>query len=377
MLATSPIKPGLEGVVASETRLSHVDGQKGELIIAGFALEGIAPYAEFEEMIYLLWHDELPNRTQLDQLRASLNQRRMLTKTTLALLEQAAAQNTAPIDALRMAADTLSLQSDGTYENDALLLLGAFPTIVATYWRLLNGESPIAPQPDLDTAANYLYMLTGSLPTPQQVRGLTTYLNTVSDHGFNASTFTARVIVSTNSDMISAVVGAVGALKGPAHGGAPGPALDTVFEIGKPENAERVLWDKLNRGERLMGFGHRVYKVRDPRADVLKAEAERMFNGSDKAELYHLAQHVEQVALRVLEEHKPGRNLQTNVEFFTALVLHGLDIPTPLFTPTFAVGRLAGWTAHCFEQLSQHRLIRPTSAYSGAAGRQWQPITAR
>lgn len=377
MLATPPVKPGLEGVIASETRLSHVDGQKGELIIAGFALEEIAPYAEFEEMSYLLWHDGLPTRAQLEPLHTALNQRRTLPEATLALLKQAAAQNVAPIDALRMAADTLSLQSDGTYEGDALLLLGTFPTIVATYWRLLNGEAPIAPHPELDTAANYLYMLSGNPPTPQQVRGLTTYFNTVSDHGFNASTFTARVIISTNSDMISAVVGAIGALKGPAHGGAPGPALDTVFEIGEPENAERVLWDKLNRGERLMGFGHRVYKVRDPRADVLKAEAERMFIGSDKEPLYRLAQHVEQVALRVLEEHKPGRNLQTNVEYFTALVLHGLDIPIPLFTPTFAVGRLAGWTAHCFEQISLNRIIRPASAYSGATGRRWQPITAR
>lgn len=372
MLAASPIKPGLEGVIASETRLSHVDGLKGELIIAGFLLEDLAPYAEFEELVYLLWHDAVPTQAQLAELRANLRSRRTLPDATLALLRQAAEQKVAPIDALRMAADTLSLRSDGTHEGDALLLLAAFPTIVAAYWRLLNGQLPIAPRPDLDTAANYLYLLTGSVPTAQQVRGLSTYLNTVSDHGFNASTFTARVIISTQSDMISAVVGAVGALKGPAHGGAPGPALDTVFEIGSPENAERVLWDKLNRGERLMGFGHRVYKVRDPRADVLKAEAERMMLGGEKEDLFRLAQQVEQVALRVLEEHKPGRHLQTNVEYFTALVLHGLDIPIPLFTPTFAIGRLAGWTAHSFEQIGLNRIIRPSSAYSGAHGRQWR-----
>lgn len=375
MLAT--IKPGLEGVIASETRLSHVDGQKGELIIAGFPLEVIAPNAEFEEMIHLLWHDRLPNAAQLTELRTKLNQYRVLPDATFALLENAAARGVAPIDALRMAADSLSLAATSSYQNDALMLIGALPTIITSYWRLLNGQPCIAPRPDFTTAENYLYMLSGSVPTLQQVRGLSTYLNTVSDHGFNASTFTARVIISTNSDMISAVVGAIGALKGPAHGGAPGPALDTVFEIGTPEKAERVLWDKLSRGERLMGFGHRVYKVRDPRADVLNAEAARMFLGSEREPLYHLAKHVEDVALRILEEHKPGRHLQTNVEFFTALVLHGLEIPTELFTPTFALGRLAGWTAHCFEQVTVNRIIRPASVYTGDHNRDWTPLATR
>lgn len=371
------IKPGLEGVIASETRLSHVDGQKGELIIAGFPLEVIAPNAEYEEMIHLLWRDCLPNEAQLTELRSQLNQYRVLPDATTTLLENAASRRVAPIDALRMAADSLSLAATGSYHDDALLLLGALPTIITAYWRLLNGQPTIAPQADFTTVENYLYMLSGSAPTPQQVRGLSTYLNTVSDHGFNASTFTARVIISTNSDMISAIVGAIGALKGPAHGGAPGPALDTVFEIGSSENAERVLWDKLNRGERLMGFGHRVYKVRDPRADVLNTEAARMFLGSERETLYHLAKHVETVALHILEQHKPGRNLQTNVEFFTALVLHGLDIPTELFTPTFALGRLAGWTAHCFEQIALNRIIRPSSVYTGDFKRSWMPLSSR
>jgi citrate synthase len=192
-----------------------------------------------------------------------------------------------------------------------------------------------------------------------------TYLNTVVDHGLNASTFTARVIASTGSDFVSAITGAVGALKGPLHGGAPGPALDMVFEIGDASRAEEVLRRKIAAGERLMGFGHRVYKVRDPRADVLAAAAERMFTRASDMRLYELARVVEHTALRLLEEHKPGRKLQTNVEFYTALLLHGLGLEVPLFTPTFAISRVAGWTAHCFEQRKVGRLIRPQSVYVG------------
>jgi citrate synthase len=223
----------------------------------------------------------------------------------------------------------------------------------------------------LTHAANFLYMLTGDTPEPASVRGLETYLNTVIDHGLNASTFTGRVIISTQSDMISAIVGALGALKGPLHGGAPGPALDMVFEIGTPDNAEPYLRQKLGQGERLMGFGHRVYKVRDPRAEVLSAAAEKFYRVGGNMELYNLAHSVEQAAVRLLAEYKPGRNLQTNVEFYTALLLHGLDLPTALFTPTFAIGRVGGWTAHCFEQLETGRLIRPKAAYVGETDRHW------
>ncbi len=191
------------------------------------------------------------------------------------------------------------------------------------------------------------------------------------------STFTARVIVSTRSDMISAVTGALGALKGPLHGGAPGPALDMVFEIGSIENVEPYLRGKLERGERLMGFGHAVYRVRDPRASVLAAEAARFFRADGDRQLYDLAREVERTAVRLLAEYKPGRNLDTNVEFYTALLLHGLGLPAELFTPTFAVGRVAGWTAHGFEQKADDRIIRPRAEYVGATGRRWIPIDER
>jgi len=220
-------------------------------------------------------------------------------------------------------------------------------------------------------------MLTGERPGQAQTRGLETYLNTVSDHGLNASTFTARVIISTDSDLVSAVVGAIGALKGPKHGGAPGPALDMVFAIGTADRAEAYVRAMLERGQRLMGFGHRVYKVRDPRAEVLAAAAEQMYRVGGDMSLYELAKQVEETAIALLEEYKPGRNLQTNVEFYTALLLHGLGLDTELFTPTFAIGRVAGWIAHCFEQQATGRIIRPQSVYTGEKHGQWVPLDQR
>ena len=361
---------GLEGVVAARTRISGVDGEAGVLTLAGFPVEDLAGRASFEEVVYLLRHDVLPGAGDLAAFRAALAGRRGLPEATVGLLRAAAGRGVSGMDALRMAAGTLSLDLS---DDPALDLVARFPVIVAAYHRLLRGEEPVPPDPGLGHAANYLYMLRGEAPGEGSVRALETYLNTVSDHGMNASTFAARVIVATRSDLVSAVVGAVGALKGPLHGGAPGPALDVVFEIGAAGNAEAVLREKLGRGERLMGFGHRIYRVRDPRADVLAAAAERLFATDGDRDLYDLALDVERTALRLLAEHKPGRNLQTNVEFYTALLLHGLGLPTDLFTPTFAVGRVAGWTAHCLEQQAEDRLIRPQSEYVGETDRVWSP----
>lgn len=352
--SAAEVNEGLEGVVAAATRLSMVDGERGELVIAGHRLQALVG-RPFEEVVALLW--EAAGDSDVGPVRAVT-----LPDTTLAVLRGAAARRVPPMDALRTGAGTLVASDDA---EAARIAVGALPTIVAAYARLLRGAEPLEPRDDLGIAANYLYMSTGTEPHPELVRGLDTYLVTVADHGLNASTFTARVIVSTGSDFISALTGAIGALKGPLHGGAPGPALDTVLEIGDPERAEAVLSAKLARGERLMGFGHRIYKVRDPRADVLGAAAERMFAHAGDHELYALARAVEATALRLLEVHKPGRRLQTNVEFYTALLLHGLGIETAFFTPIFAIGRAAGWTAHCFEQRASGRLIRPQSVYIG------------
>jgi len=379
MNESTTIHNGLEGIVAAETSLSMVDGSAGELVIAGFPVAELAMNATFEETAHLLWYGHLPDGQELTTFRADLARRRDLPPVAYELLRAAAREKADSMDALRMAAGTISLRetSQGTDkrfcvdDEAARNLLAAFPTIVAAYWRILNDRPPVAPRAGLGHAANFLYMLSGEIASDERVRGLETYLNTVVDHGLNASTFTARVIASTNSDLVSAIVGAVGALKGPLHGGAPGPALDMVFKIGTAARAEEVLRKKIESGEKLMGFGHRVYKVRDPRADVLAAAAERMFTRGGEMALYDLARAVEAVALRLLEEYKPGRKLQTNVEFYTALLLHGLDLEVPLFTPTFAISRVAGWIAHCFEQRRANRIIRPQSVYRGPRDLRW------
>jgi citrate synthase len=376
------VSPGLEGVVAAQTNLSSVDGEAGELIIAGFPVEALATRATFEETVYLLWNDRLPKADELGEFRSALINQRSISPLSFQVLEAAARQKVSPMDALRMIIGVADLEDNRADSDDvatlaAVKLVAALPTIVAAYARISSKREPIAPRADLGHAANYLFMLSGEVPGREQVRAMETYLNTVIDHGLNASTFTARVITSTQSDLISAIVGAVGALKGPLHGGAPGPALDMVFEIGEKTRAEAILREKLQRGERLMGFGHRVYSVRDPRADVLASAAERLFKSEADASLYDLARHVEQTALRLLETYKPERKLQTNVEFYTALLLHGLKLPSDLFTPTFAIGRVAGWIAHCFEQQKQNRLIRPESVYVGVKNRRWTPLEER
>ncbi|HEX3723752.1 MAG TPA: citrate synthase/methylcitrate synthase [Nitrolancea sp.] len=378
------VKSGLEGVVAAATTLSGVDGEAGELIIAGFPLEVFAGRATFEETIYLLLSGILPNRAELDKLKTTLAANRNLPEPTRQLLWAAAARNVPAMDALRMAIDTLSLEqfetAAGNFDDKAraLALVARIPTIIATYARARAHLPVIEPEQDLGMAENYLSMLTGKRPDVEQVRALDTYLNTVVDHGLNASTFTARVIASTGSDVVSALVGAIGALKGPLHGGAPGPALDMVFEIGTAERAEPYIREKLARSERLMGFGHRIYKVRDPRADVLAAASARLFEqGSADRDLYELVLQVERTALALLEEYKPGRRLQTNVEFYTALLLHAIGLDSDLFTPTFAMSRAVGWIAHYFEQQESGRIIRPRSIYAGKRSQSWVPIDER
>jgi citrate synthase len=370
----SPGPRGLDGVVAAQTRMSHVDGLAGELVIGGYELKEIAGRVSFEEAAHLLWRGALPTASELAALRAEMAAIRALPTTTLELLKAATAAP--PIDALRMACATLSLDvkdpgdiSPAADMAQAKMLAARFPTIVAAHARLAAGQAPIAPRADLSLAANFLYMVHGKEPDPIAARALDTYWVTVIDHGMNASTFAARVIASTRSDMTSAVTGAIGALKGPLHGGAPGPVLDMLVDIGTADQAERWLKNELEGGRRIMGFGHRVYKVRDPRAEVLSRMAEEMAGAQlEDRKLFDLARSVEQTALRVLDEHKPGRNLRTNVEFYTALVLQSLGLQPKGFVAMFACGRVAGWCAHVIEQHAEDHLIRPQSQYIGPKG---------
>lgn len=374
--------PGLAGVVAARTRLSHVGGEAGRLIIAGFPLEEIAYEATFEEVVFLLRTDRLPGRAEFAEWRSRLAAQRALPAATLPALRSAATLGLDPMAALAMAATSLGPRGAGdeALETDAAqadALIAGFPPIVAAFWRLRAGREPISPRPDLGHAANYLYMLSGEIPDPAQARALEVYLNTVVDHGLNASTFAARVIASTGADLAAAVSGAIGALKGPAHGGAPGPVLAMLQEIGTPERARRVLQSRLERGERLMGFGHRVYRVRDPRAEVLATAAADLLQAGPDTALLDLAREVEKTAVELLAEHKPGRRIETNVEFYTALLLQGLGIEAELFSPTFAISRVAGWVAHVMEQREEGRLFRPRSEYVGAQGRRWVPLAER
>jgi citrate synthase len=367
---------GLDGVVAVQTRLSHVDGRNGILVIGGYTLDELAGKVTFEEAAYLLWIGRLPTGGEAEGLRLEIAALRWLPEHVMTIVRAAASRGVPPIDALRMACSALSLDGgsagDISPEADlagAKMLVARFPTILAAYARAAAGQTPIAPRSDLSLAANFLYMLHGRDPDPIAARALDMYWVTVIDHGMNASTFTARVIASTRSDIVSAVTGAIGALKGPLHGGAPGPVLDMLNEIGTAANAETWVRRELAAGRRIMGFGHRVYKVRDPRAEVLSKVSEGMAAAvlHDRT-LFDLAREVEQTALRVLEEVKPGRNLRTNVEFYTALVLQSLGLQPQMFVGMFACGRCAGWCAHVMEQHAEDHLIRPQSAYVGPHG---------
>src|SRR5213592_3990709 len=371
---TMPVLRGLDGVVAARTRLSHVDGLAGELVIRGYELKELAGRVSFEEAAHLLWRGALPGTEELGRLRREMAALRAVPEQTMRVVRGAA--QAPPVDALRMACATLSLDladpdaiSPAADLDAAKLLTARFPTVVPAHARISEGKEPIAPRADLARAANFLYMVHGKEPDPIAARALDTYWVTVIDHGMNASTFTSRVIASTRSDMVSAVTGAIGALKGPLHGGAPGPVLDMLVDIGSRDHAESWLRKELAEGRRIMGFGHRVYKVRDPRAEVLGQVAEQLAGARlEDRRLFDLAREVETVAVRLLEERKPGRNLKTNVEFYTALVLQALGLKPQQFVALFACGRVAGWCAHVIEQHAEDHLIRPQSEYVGPRG---------
>jgi citrate synthase len=379
----TPASSGLEGVVVANTEMSEVEGQIGRLTVRGYDIEELAGRATFEEVTYLLWHGSLPTTQQLTQFKDELASYRQLPEETVAAIKLAA-KRMGPMDALRFAVASLTADDKGHDDESreeniarATMLVARVPIIIANYQRLRNGQQPVEPRGDLGIAGNYLYGLTGELPEESKVRGLDTYLVTVADHGMNASTFTARVIASTASDMVSAVTGAIGALKGPLHGGAPGPALTMIEEIGTPDRAEAWMKDALAKGKRIMGFGHRVYKVRDPRAEVLYQAAVGLADETDERTALELAKAVEEAGVKVLQEAKPGRNLNTNVEFYTALLLRELGLSPDLFSPTFAIGRTAGWTAHILEHRAGGRIIRPQSEYVGPSNLHYTSIAER
>ena len=377
------IARGLEGIVSHATQLSEVDGHAGRLTIRGYDIHTLVGQVCSEEAAYLLWHGGLPSRRQLADLQHDMVAARHLPGPIMDVL-RGAVRAADGMHALRMGAATLSLNApdadDLSQEANrrlALRITSHMPALVAHHFRLQHGQAICEPPDHLGFAAGYLYMLEGREPDPVRVDGLNAYLMAVIEHGMNASTFTARVIASTDADMVSAVTGAVGALKGPKHGGVPGPVLEMLTAIGTPGRAEAWIRAALGRGERIMGFGHRVYKVRDPRAELLSNAAETMAQQTGDRELLDFTKEVERVTVKILDEVKPGRDLYANVELYAALILHAVDIPAALFTPTFAIGRTAGWTAHVLEQFADNRLIRPQSVYVGPRERTFVPVEQR
>jgi citrate synthase len=356
---TSHFVDGLENVVAAETVLSQVDGEAGVLILRGHTLQDVAGRRSFEWLAGLLWQDFVHRALDEAVLRRDLGQARLRTFDIMHALLPIASR-LPPLAAVR-----LLLAGVADDAADAPLLLTATVAVgLAAVVRIRAGKAPIAPDPQLGHAADFLRMLNGTPAAAEEVAALETYLLCSMDHGLNASTFAARVTASTQASLTDAVTAALCALKGPLHGGAPGPVLDMLDAIGPAENAEPWLDAAVVQGDRLMGFGHRMYRVRDPRCDVVKAVVATLNRGTGRL---RYAEAVEQAALAVLVKRKPNRSLQTNHEFYTALLLEALGLPRDAFTGVFALARVVGWIAHALEQQAGGRLIRPQSAYIGPA----------
>lgn len=350
------MEAGLESVIAAETVLSDVDGEAGRLVLRGAALEDLAGVADFEAVCARLWEGLVPDLPA--DLRAALGAARVRAWEEVSRLDEGLLE-LAPVEALRA---LMARLPDGEDADAALRITAAPAVFTGALLRRRAGSAALAPDPSAGHAADLLRMTSGETPSAGQAAALDAYLVTVIDHGLNASTFAARVAASTRAGLVSAALAGLSALKGPLHGGAPGPVIDMLDAIGTPANARPWLEAALDRGDRLMGFGHRIYRVRDPRADALKAAIRRL--GADEGRLA-LGEAVEAAALAVLRSRKPDRPLDTNVEFYTALLLETLGIPPEAFTCIFAAGRVAGWTAHAREQIATGRLIRPQSVYVG------------
>ena len=352
--------PGLEGVIAAETALGFVDGERGRLLYRGYRIGDLVEHGTYAAVANLLWTGDWTPDHHLANAPVPA-----AVMTALRALPATAK----PMDALRTAVSVwgASQTLDWPPTPEQARALTAFsPSALAAFARLRRGQEPIEPDSSLDLVPGFLYQLNGEQADPATARALDAYFIVGAEHGLNASTFTARVITSTRSDLASAVVGAIGALKGPLHGGAPSEVVEQIHHAGSPEHAEQWVRETLAKGERLMGFGHRVYRAYDPRAAALRKVAESM---EHKPEWLDLAIAIEDVALRVLAEKHPERPLKTNVEYYAAPVLMGVGLTPDLFPATFALARHAGWTAHIIEQAGANRIIRPDARYIGPTER--------
>jgi citrate synthase len=354
---------GLKGIVAAQTKISHIDGEKGILIYRGREIRELAERLSFEEGAFLLWNGFLPNAAELHELKTQFVQNRSLSQTMKEVISSLP-ENMDMMSVLRTA---ISAEGSAEYSwkpsiDQAIRLTAVIPTIIAYRSSLISKRPFQEPNEKLDHVANYLYMLTGGTPSNAVVNALETYMILTMEHGMNASAFSARVTASTESDLVSAITSAIGTMKGPLHGGAPSGVIDLLEEIETPDRAESVIRKKLQRGEKLMGFGHRVYKTHDPRAIALR---NKLMEESGADSSLDLALHVEETAIEVLKEVKPGRALYTNVEFYAAAIMKSINLQAELFTPTFTASRIVGWTAHVLEQAENNVIFRPQSEYVG------------
>lgn len=367
---------GLEGVVASDSALSFIDGREGILLYRGYSIHDLARHASFPESVYLLWNDRLPDRSELEAFEAELAEQRPLDDRLLDLLGRL------PRTAHPMAALRTGISAVGAFDPEAedpspeasrrkaVRLVAKFPTVIAAFERLRRGEDPIPPEPELGHAGNFLYMVSGERPDETAARALDTTLLLYLDHGFNASTFTCRVIASTLADMHSAITGGIGALKGALHGGANAKAMEMLLEIGDVEAVESYVDRALADKRKIMGFGHRVYKTEDPRATHLRRMSEELSRSRGDMKWYEISRRLEDVM-------RERKGLDPNVDFYCATVYYALGLPIDLYTPLFATGRVGGWTGHVMEQQSDNRLIRPRAEYVGHRDREFVPIDRR
>ena len=373
--ATPPSK-GLEGVVANQSAICYVFGEEGRLIYRGYDIHDLADHSTFEETAYLLLYGDLPKRDQLKAFTAAIKAAQKLPKAVLRILKEAP-RAAAPMDVLRTAVSAAVLvdpdkgdDSAAAESRKAIRLIAQFPTLVAAWHRLRNGQKPLAPRRGLNLAANLLYMMTGSLPDPEAAKAMDVALILHADHELNASTFAARVIAATLADMHGAVTGAMAGLAGPLHGGANTEVMKMLLEIGTPERADPWVRAALAQKKKIMGFGHRVYRTEDPRAAHLRRMSEELARKAGQPHWFAIQRTLEDAMRR-------EKGLYCNVDFYSASMYYVMGIPLDLYTPIFAVSRVSGWCAHVLEQHADNRLIRPRAEYVGAMNRTWTPLSRR
>ncbi len=376
MEATQTYSPGLEGVVAGVSKISQVNPDIDSLIYRGYEIRDLARNTLYEEVAYLLLHDDLPTKAQLQDFQQKINSQRDLPEPVVSMLRQLP-KDSNYMDVLRTGVSMLShfdpqaqeMTHDANVEK-AIRLIAKIPTIITYAYRIFNGQEPIAPDPSLTHSRNFMYMLNGEKPDDYTARVFDTTMTLYAEHGFNASTFSSRVTSSTWSDMHSAITAAIGTLKGSLHGGANEEAMKMLLEIGSEANAEPWVMDALTEKRKIMGFGHRVYKKGDTRAPLLKAMGEELCQTLGDRKWCDIANKVEEVMLR-------EKNIYPNVDFPTSYIYYMMGLPIPLYTPLFAASRIAGWAAHVIEQLDNNRLIRPKSIYEGPKHREFVPLEQR